>query len=88
MELYIVLYQSNKVETLYSICNSLEEAEKKFNDFISFEQKDRPDFCYAVTEIKTTDNLYEVTGDDDYHAVIAYSKIPFNVFFSLEELTK
>lgn len=88
MELYIVFYQNNKADSLYSVCNSLEEAEKKFNDFISFEQKDRPNSDAAVTKVRITDNLYEVTEDEDYHAIVSYSRIPFNVFFSLEELIK
>lgn len=87
MELYIVFYQSNKADGLYSVCNSLEEAKKRFNDFIAIEQKERSTGT-ECDESMRTDSLFEITGGKGYHAVIAYSKIPFNVFFSLEELIK
>lgn len=94
MELYIVFYQSNKSENLYSICNSIEEAKKQFVNFIEIEQQERPTGlrCFETTK---EDNFYEIADEDSidsskvfYHAVISYSRIPFNVFFSLEELVK
>lgn len=85
MEVYIVFYQSNKADNLYSVCNSLEEVKKQFNNFIAIEQQDRPADSKCTEQLKT-DSLFEIIGNDDYHAVIAYSRIPFNVFFSLDEL--
>lgn len=88
MEVYIVFYQSNKADSLYSVCNSIEETKKQFDNFIAIEQQDRPKSDAAVTRVRITDKLYEVTDDEDYHAIVSYSRIPFNVFFSLEELIK
>lgn len=94
MELYIVFYQSNKSENLYSVCNSIEEAKKQFDNFIAIEQQERPTGlrCFETTK---GDNFYEIADEDSidcpktfYHAIVSYSRIPFNVFFSLEELTK
>lgn len=95
MELYIVFYQqiidNHITNQMFSVCNDIKEVERKYLNFVKMEQDDRRMYDSTLEcNIIHKDDYHQITSKDDYfyNAVVSYSRIPFNVSFSLEELIK